>query len=100
MRTLDVQMKLAFASAGVSVLRALKFAGMTMTYGDFADAVGLMHGDDGWQPWHRSQVSDILNLMAAAAGSKRSELDFSLIHDKKGQHGKGLRRKVKIVRTD
>lgn len=99
MKTLDVQTKLAFASAGVSVLRALKFAKTTMTYGDFASAIGLMHGDDGWKIWHRSQVTEILSLIAAAAG-KKTDLDFTLVHDQKGQHGKGLGKKSRIVRGD
>jgi hypothetical protein len=98
MKKLDVQTKLAFASAGVAVLRALKFAGKTMTYRDFADAIGLMQGDDGWKAWHRSQVSSILYLISAAEGKKTS-LDFSLVHDQKGKHGQGLGKKAKIVKA-
>jgi hypothetical protein len=99
MKTIDVQTKLALASAGVAVLRAVKFAGTTMTYRDFAGAIGLMYGDDGWKVWHRSQVTEILYLMSAAAG-KRTDLDFSLIHDQKGHHGQGLGRKARIVKGD
>jgi hypothetical protein len=103
MRTLDVHARLAFAAAGVAVLRALQLEGarekrrVTMTYGDFANAIGLMQGDGGWKAWHKTQINQILYLMSAAQGKTRT-LEFELLHDQKGRHGKGLRRKARIVK--
>ena len=36
-----------------------------ITFGGFARAIGLIRGDEGWQPWHRQQVSAILGAIAA-----------------------------------
>lgn len=65
MKTLDVQARLEYGRAAVAVLRALKIANSTMRYGEFAKAIGLMADGEDWQPWHRQQIGDILNLIAA-----------------------------------
>jgi hypothetical protein len=65
MKSHDVQARLAYARAGVVVLRTLRLLGKSMHYHEFAMAVGLIHDGERWEP-HRQQVIDILNLIAAA----------------------------------
>jgi hypothetical protein len=100
-KTLDVQARLEYARAAVAVLRALRIADRTMRYGEFAAAIGL---GDKWQPWHRQQIADILNLVAAAerqAGDKTEvePLQFERIVTGQGKPGKGIKKASKIVRT-
>jgi hypothetical protein len=73
MKTLNVQDRLEYARAAVAVLRALHMSKKTMRYGDLARAIGLMSESEGWKAWHRTQITEILNLVAAAErqGGKR-----------------------------
>jgi hypothetical protein len=101
MKTLDVQARLEYARAAVAVLRALRTADRTMRYGEFAAAIGL---GEKWQPWHRQQIADILNLVAAAeqqAGDNTDvePLQFKRIVTAKGEPGKGIKKTSKIVRA-
>jgi hypothetical protein len=32
-----------------------------MTYGDFARVIGLIEPTMPWRPWHRTQLSDVLD---------------------------------------
>ena len=65
MKTLDIQARLEYARAAVAALRALRITDKTMRYGQFATAIGLISDGDRWEPWHRQQITDILNLVAA-----------------------------------
>ena len=100
MRKLDVQAKLECAASGVAVLRGLKSAGQTMTYGQFAKAIGLMAGDAKWEPWHQSQLNSVLYLMSAAEGQRpgSDRLDFARLVNQRGEHGQGLGRKARVVK--
>lgn len=103
MKTLDVQARLEYARAAVAVLRALKIADRTMRYGEFAKAIGLMADGEGWQPWHRQQIGDILNLIAAAekqAGENTGiePIQFERIVTAQGEPGIGFYKSSKIVR--
>ena len=100
-KTLDVQARLEYARAAVAVLRALRIADRTMRYGEFGAAIGL---GEKWQPWHRQQIADILNLVAAAeqqAGDNAGlePLQYNRIVNAKGESGTGIKRTSKIVRT-
>jgi hypothetical protein len=103
MKTLDVQARLEYARAAVAVLRALKIAHRTMRYGEFAKAIGLMTDDEGWQPWHRQQIGDILNLIAAAEkqAGQNTDLDpieYERIVTAQGEPGVGFHKSSRIVR--
>ena len=56
MKTLDVQARLEYGRAAISVLRALKIADRTMRYHEFARAIGLIADGEDWQPWYRQQI--------------------------------------------
>jgi hypothetical protein len=65
-----------------------------MRYGEFAAAIGL---GEKWQPWHRQQIADILNLIAAAeqqAGDNTDvePLQFNRIVTAKGVPGEGIKK--------
>jgi hypothetical protein len=64
-KTIDVQARLEYARAAVAVLRSLRIAHSTMRYAELPTAIGLKSVGDAWQPWHRQQIRDILNLVAA-----------------------------------
>lgn len=103
MKTLDVQARLAHAHVGVAVIRTLRMVDKTMRYRDFAMAIGLISDGGKWEPWHRQQVADILNVMAATemkAGSKTgmTPLEFGRIVTAEGKPGSGIRKASKIVR--
>jgi hypothetical protein len=103
MKTLDVQARLEYGRAAVAVLRALKIANRTMRYGEFAKAIGLMGDDESWQPWHRQQIGDILNLIAAAerqAGQNTGvdPLEFDRIITAQGEPGVGFYKSSRIVK--
>ena len=57
MKTLDIHTRAACVFQGVAVLIALQRSNTKITFGGFARAIGLIRGDEGWQPWHRRQVS-------------------------------------------
>lgn len=104
MKTLDVQDRLEYARSAVAVLRALQITGKTMRYGEFAKAIGLISDTENWQPWHRQQIAEILNLVAAAErqGTKNSNieaLEFErIITGKTSAPGKGISKESRIVR--
>jgi hypothetical protein len=72
MKTLDVQARLEYSRVAVAVLRALQNSNGEMRYGEFARAIGLVSGDETWKIWHRQQIADVLNLVAAAERQGRS----------------------------
>ena len=88
--------------APVAVLRALRISDSTMSYADFARAIGLLDGpDDLWQPWHRQQIEAILKATAAIelkATKKTMPLEYKRIVNKHtGQPGKGISKRSRIV---
>jgi hypothetical protein len=100
MKTLDVQARLEYARAAVAVLRALRIADITMRYGQLAMAIGLMSDNDRWEPWHRQQIRDILNLVAATEGQAgENALQFERIVNEEGRPGPGVCKTSKIVTT-
>ncbi len=104
MNTLDVQARLEYARAAVAVLRSLRIADRTMRYGEFASAIGLMLNGESWQPWHRQQTRDILNLVAATekqAGDNAGgePLQYERIVGEDGQPGTGFQKVSRIVTT-
>jgi hypothetical protein len=99
--TLDVQARLEYARAAVAVLRALRIVDKTMRYSEFAAAIGLISDGDHWQPWHRQQIGDILNLIAATerqAGQNTgvNPLQFERIVNEHGP-GTGFYRTARLV---
>jgi hypothetical protein len=94
--SLDVQSRLEFARAAVAALRTLQIKNTEMTYGEFAKAIGLLSDDDHWKAWHRQQVRDILNLVAATQRKsgpkvKIKALDFNrVVNAKDRKPGRGL----------
>lgn len=64
MRRLETQSLLQFAAAAVPVLRTLTELDQRMTYKQFGIAIGLV--DQRWEPWHRQQVTKVLDTAAAA----------------------------------
>jgi len=102
MKKLDVQARLEYGRAAVAVIRALKISNRQMRYGEFARAIGLISDGEGWQPWHRQQVRDILNLVAATqrqAGENESfeQLEFERIVNEDGLPGAGFYKTTRIV---
>ena len=103
MKALDVQERLEYARAGVAVLRALHLADKTLRYSEFAKAIGLIADGGKWEAWHRQQVADILNVIAATektAGTKTGTqaIEFERIVTEKGAPGSGINKTSKIVR--
>ncbi len=103
MDALDVQDKLEYARSAVAVLRALKIHNATMSYRDLAKAVGLIRGDEGWKPWHRQQVPDILCIAAAVerfgTTTIADPLEFDrIINEDTGEPGAGVFKDSFIVR--
>jgi hypothetical protein len=103
MKPLDVQARLEFARAGAAVLRALALVDKTMRYHQFGIAVGLIADDAKWEPWHRQQVQDVLNIISAVEdtankNSGTARLEYERIVNESGEPGAGITKKSKIVR--
>jgi hypothetical protein len=103
METLDVQARLEYGRAAVAVLRALKIADGTMRYGEFARAIGLVRDGEEWRVWHRQQITDLLNLIAATerqAGHNTGvePLQFERVVNEHGEPGGGFYKSSRIVR--
>jgi len=103
MRKLDVQDLLEYSRAAVAVLRTLQIKDETMSYGDFARAIGILEGpNDAWEAWHRQQIDAVLNAVSAIelkAHKKPMALDYSRIVNKRtGKAGKGVKKSSRIVR--
>ena len=102
MKDLDIQALLEYSRAAVAVLRTLQISNSTMSYADFARAIGLLDGpDDKWQAWHRQQTDAVLKATAAVESKARKKpmaLEYNRIINKKtGQAGKGISKSSKIV---
>jgi hypothetical protein len=104
MKSLDVQSRLEYARAGVAVIRALSLAGAKISYGNFASAIGLISDGDKWQPWHRQQVRDLLDIIAVAektagakTGTQPTKFDV-IVAVSTGEPGAGITKTSKIVR--
>jgi hypothetical protein len=67
MKSLDTKTMLQCASAGVAVMRVLKVLNATITYQQFARAVGLLRDDEVWEVWHRSQKRTLIGSTATSA---------------------------------
>ena len=103
MKDLDVQDLLEYSRAAVAVLRTLQISDSTMTYADFARAIGILEGPtDKWRAWHRQQTDAVLNAVAAIelkARKKSMPLEYTRIVAKRtGIPGKGIAKSSKIVR--
>jgi hypothetical protein len=87
------------AVAGVSVIRALTAVDAKISHMQLARAIGLLDDDEQWQALHGSQVSAVLNLIAAVdefTGSPRT--DFKrVINARTGEPGMGVENEVRIV---
>jgi hypothetical protein len=102
MRTLDVQARLEYARAAVAVLRGLQVTGRTMKYGEFAAAIGVKTQDEKWEVWHRNQITEVLNLAAAAEHQGRPAgsipLEFErIVTGAANEPGEGFYKKSRIV---
>jgi hypothetical protein len=99
MKTLTVEDRLGFARAAVAVLRSLIATDRTLHYKELAIAIGLMRAGEKWEAWHRSQISEILDLTAAAEhqGSSASTLEFERVVRQDGQPGSGVHKFSRIV---
>ena len=94
MKDLYGQALLEYSRAAVAVLRSLAISGETMSYGDFARAVGLLNGpEEKWQAWHRQQTDAILNATAAVerlARNKCVPLEYDrVVNRRTGTSGPG-----------
>ena len=88
------------ATATIAVLRTLELLDTTMTYGQFARAIGLRGMEEEWQAWHRKQVSDVLYLAAAVEDQAKMDeppLQYDRIVDAQGEAGAGLHRTAKVI---
>jgi hypothetical protein len=104
MKKIDIQECLDYARCAVAVLRTLTIKKQTMTYSEFANAIGLLEDDDSWRPWHRQQTSLILNLVSAAETklgvTKTEKLEYDrIINAKQGKAGKGIVKTSRLVRS-
>lgn len=99
MKTLAVEDRLGFARATAAVIRSLSATDRTMHYKELAIAIGLLGMDEKWEVWHRSQISEILNLTAAAEhqGSRSPMLEFDRVVRQDGQPGSGVHKFSRIV---
>ena len=103
MKELDIQDLLEYARAAVAVLRTLQIKNQTMSYADFARAIGILEGPgDVWKAWHRQQTDAVLNAVAAIEAKARKKampLEYNRIINKRtGQAGPGVEKSSKIVR--
>ena len=101
-KPLDVQDLLEYARAAVAVLRALQISKTTMTYADFAQAIGLMEGPNTrWHVRHKHQNADVLYVVSAVekkAGRREIPLDYaSIVNRRTGRPGPGEARTSRIV---
>jgi hypothetical protein len=103
-KRLDVRARLEYALAAVSVLRSLELTSRTMQYKHLGLAIGLISPEIGWKPWHRQQIAEILQVVAAVerqAGPKTgaAPIQFATIVTAEGQPGAGVSRDTRIVST-
>lgn len=103
MKDLDTQDLFEYGRAAIAVLRVLQIKKETISYADFARAIGLLEGpNDKWQAWHRQQTDAILNGVAALEGQARKmsmSLEYDRVVNKRtGSSGKGIAKQSRIVR--
>ena len=100
----DVRDRLQYAMATISVLRSLALTDRTMQYGQLAQAIGLIPPTGAWKVWHRQQIAEILQIIAAVerqAGPNTgaARVEFERIVAKDGKPGAGVTRDTRIVST-
>jgi hypothetical protein len=100
-KILTVEHRLGFARAAAAVLRSSKVTDRTMSFKDFAIAIGMMGASDKWEVWHRTQITQILDLTAAAEhqGNTSDPLEFERLVRQDDQPGAGVRKFSRIVST-
>ena len=94
----DILQWLQQKSAAVGVLPTREHTNATMTYGDFTRAISLRRGDEAWHARHRTLVSKMLYLLAAAerqVGEPR--LPYQRIVTQDGEPGQGNYRESRVV---
>jgi hypothetical protein len=98
-RGITVEDRLSLARGTAAVLSSLSATDRTMRHKDLAIAIGLMRATDKWEAAHRNQITDILNLTAAAEyqGSNADPLQFERIVGQDGQPGAGFHKTSRIV---
>jgi hypothetical protein len=104
LKTLDIHTRAACIFQGVAVLIALQKSSTKITFGGFARAIGLIRGDEGWQPWHRRQVSAILDAIAALEREDGGEPTLPyhrIVNAATGEPGQGaLDHAAMIIKAD
>jgi hypothetical protein len=103
-KRLNVSQRLQHAVTALAVLRSLELTDQTMQYGQLARAIGLIPPGGSWKPWHRQQVAEILQVIAAVEkqageGAGLVPIQFERIVTKGGQPGTGVTRNTRIVST-
>jgi hypothetical protein len=103
MKKLDVQARLQYARSAVAVLRALHIVDRTMGYKELGLAVGLISDNERWEPWHRQQTADILDVASAvenkAGATDTRPLEFDrIINEREGKPGKGIAKKSRLIK--
>ena len=72
-KRLDVRDRLQYAMATIAVLRSLALTDRTMQYSQLAQAIGLIPPAGTWKAWHRQQIAEILQIVAAVEAAGRTE---------------------------
>jgi len=97
---LTLETSLDYARCAVAVLRALKMIRATMTYQQFAKAIGAMPADGTWSIKYRDHhVKNVLTILGAVERLvHENDLDFGLVVNKEtGQPGAGFHKNHHIV---
>lgn len=103
MKPLNVEARVGTGARGRRRSSRLKGYRQEKAYAEFSAAIGLIGGGEKWQPWHRQQIRDILNLVAATeekAGSNTGAeaLQFErIITADEGKPGAGFYKTSQIV---
>jgi alkylated DNA nucleotide flippase Atl1 len=93
----NTHVALRCAMFGEPILRALMRDGQTMTYGKFAQEIGLL-GDGGWRWKHIEQVGQILDIIAASARYLGEPVEhWRVVNAETGVAGSGAGRVMSIV---
>ena len=105
MKQLDTQDLLEYSRAAVAVLRTLQLKDETMTYADFARAIGLLDGPaEVWKAWHRQQTEAVLNAVAATeklARKQSMKLEYNRIVTKlTGESGTGKSQLARLIQEN
>jgi hypothetical protein len=103
---LTLDERLTYGKALADQLRKLRVSKVSVTYKTVALEIGLMKPDERWGAYHRTQITQLLNMIAAVDKFGNATPEFAdedyrwIVTEANGEPGQGFYSSSRIVTTE